>query len=671
MKINVASNVNAKKYRHNLTHRVSTTSNFGFMQPIMCREVSPDTSIKLRVGQSVFLEPMSKPTFGACSVRTYTSFVPIADIWHPFESFLAAQTYRGANAHYIPTAVPNAPQGFLNMCVKMFSDCYIWTVTDPTQGVNLFSGKLTPSNSTGIGSRLVQKWNTELSANVFNTSILSSRLQIRKKYPTYSTPPSLDELDWYEVVSDSSATYLIGGIYSGYARDLRKILIGCGYQLNASNAPVSLLPLFAYYKAYFDLFYPARDLTWKDTQAFGFMESIEQSNSPAISAWGTVDTTRNLWLGFLDELANAFYTQNPDYVSAHITGTQLPISTANSSVSFVDPEGNADHVSAGTAHQAEWNIDTSSGDTYQLGGPALTLLRRLTQRLNSHTAIGGRIREFLRSVFNSDYRDEKESNFIGSQITNIDISEVMSQAETSEGYLGEYAGKGRAVNPGNYNTFTSHDFGFVVTMIGIVPDSRYCQAVDPLLRHVGRRDFYDRMIDSTTLVPTPKYCIYGCQDLSTEDSYNTITYNNGFGNIPAYMEYKQAYDVLNGQMSQPSKRSSYLPFTLDKILPFSWHFEGNGTTWIYNFASLDLVNGSIWRYIGKDQWLGYFNRIFINSGKLNGFAMESDNYRFNQVDDNFIIHNYIDLNVTAQWLPVADSFDTGSLEQDSMKVEKA
>lgn len=667
MKVNVRSNAQAKNYRHNLSHRVNTTSGYGFCQPIMGRELSSGCTVKYRVGQAVYLNPMSKPTFGQCALKTYHQFVPIADIWHPFESFLSGQTYRGSDAHYVPNVVPNASLVFLNQCCKVFSKIYCWTVTNANvsnQGLRYDS-----LSEMGVSSliSLYTKWNTDTSSSFWTSTELTT---FSISASSTQDHPSLDSMDWFEVVTSGNNTYLYGGQFSGFGRDLRKILIGLGYQLNGASDQPSILPLFAYYKVWFDLFAPQRNITWKDTNAYGFMERLEQHNLNDFSYWVADSTCKTLWLDFLHELANCYYTQNPDYVSAHISGAQLPIASSNSALSYVDQAGNIANVTSGTSHQAQITINTLGAST-ALGQTALNFLRRLHQRINAHTAMGGKIREYMRSVFGSDYRDEKESFFVGSQITDIDISEVMNQAETSAGVLGEYAARGIGKDRGQVYSYSTHCPGYFISIMAVVPDARYCQAVDPNLFHTKRYDFFDETWDSQTLLPTRKMCIYGNQDLLTPDSGSLTLYSGGFGNIPNYMEYKCAYDVLNGEMSQRSKRSTYLPFTLNKILPFSQYDQAGNYT---NLAPSLITNGTIWRYIGKDAWLGNFNRIFTNDDVTLVHGSRSNKeliYRYWAADDNFIIHCYLDFNVYAPWLPTADSFDTGSLEGASLKVEKA
>lgn len=666
MKINVRSNANMRKSRHDLTHRVNTTSNFGLCQPIMARELSPDCTVKYRVGQACYLNPMSKPTFGRCMIKTYHSWVPYADVWHPFESFLAGQTYRGSDAHYIPTSVPTMRMSLLNVWLKVHSEIYCWLMTNSqVTSSDIRYDSLTPYDTTTVKGAILTNWRnaTGVGLNIVNSTVLDARAIYVAAADNNKT---VSAMDWLDVMPYGSDTILVGGIYSGYARDLRKIFIGCGWQINNSTDDKSLLSVLSFYKAYFDLFNPQRDITWKDTYTYGLLEYMEQHNMSAFSSWAQDTIVGSLWINCMDEIADSYYTQNPDYVSAHITGTHLPIASGNDQMDYVDPYGTGLSMTANSTHQA--SIDTAY--TTHIGQAALNILRKLSERINAHTAMGGKIKEYLRSVYGSDYRDEKESNFVGSQITEIDISEVMNQAETSEGFVGEFAARGIGKNPGQVYSYTTHDFGCFISMMAIVPDARYCQAVDPLLNHTTRRSFFDASFDSITLLPTPKYNIYGVQEIMTNQSDSGTLYNGGFGNIPNYMEYKVAYDVCNGEMSQRSKRSSYLPYTLNKILPYS------NNSGLSNLSANVIVNGTLWRYIGKSPWVGNFNRIFTNDD-ANLYPLgrttteKGQKYRYGFSDDNFIVHCYLDFQVYAPWKPVADSFDTGGEDQSHLSVEKA
>ena len=80
MKANVQISNTGNKNRHNLTHQVSTSADYGFCQPIMCNEVEPGSTSNFSIGQAVFASPLVRPTFGKVTLNTYTAFVPAEDI---------------------------------------------------------------------------------------------------------------------------------------------------------------------------------------------------------------------------------------------------------------------------------------------------------------------------------------------------------------------------------------------------------------------------------------------------------------------------------------------------------------------------------------------------------------------------------------------------------------
>lgn len=73
-----------------------------------------------------------------------------------------------------------------------------------------------------------------------------------------------DYFDW--IVPNAAGTGIYCGRFTDRGRNFRKILLGLGYQLLLADQQVSILPLFAYYKTWFDLFAIQRDITWKDTR---------------------------------------------------------------------------------------------------------------------------------------------------------------------------------------------------------------------------------------------------------------------------------------------------------------------------------------------------------------------------------------------------------------------
>lgn len=698
MKIQISSQAGKRKYLHKLTHDNSTTESFGFCQPILCRELNAQDTASVRFAQVVRLNPLVKPTFGSMSLRTYTSFIKTADIYHAFESLLTGQAYNGAGTRYIPTEVPNLTNATMTWIIRAFSSVSFYTatnVTDTTDGVDLTTVNLVTNSSQintiyseflgNIDDNYEQASKVILALGVGLQPYSDGSLDSYTGFNYRVNPVEIDAGDWIYVFNyESGGTtihVMVVGTLNNYGRKLRKIWLGLGNQLNLNDTPVNMVRLFAYYKAWFDLFAPQRDITWKDTHAFKIMESLEQSGTD-FSAWLTNPANAVVMASFICDLANCYYTINPDYASAHIVGTSTQVaSQSNPQFSYLGVDGSP--VFINTDDDGQPSLDDTT-DNLSVNPSGLKILERLTKYVNIHTAVGGKIREFMRSIFNSEYVDEVDSQFIGSQIVNIEADDVFSTNQSSQVDLGEFAGKALAGTDGTKDklTFTAKAHGYLISFIAIVPDAKLCQAFDPTSFNIRRFDFHTPMFDGMTLVPSRKATVYGVEEIHIDGRNSIGNFDNGFGNIPIYTGNKIAHNIVNGDMSLAATRASYLPFNIDKLLPFrkvalTLH---SGSATQYDSVKLKvgvrpetLVAGTFWRYIGRNRWYGNYDRIFVDEGDNSWEATSTQTMQdiLGQFDDHFVIHNLIDLNVTGYELPMSQSFDTGAFDGDTMSVEKS
>lgn len=685
MKVQISRSATGKKYTHDLTHDISTTTGIGHVQPILCRECPAQDTVSLRFGTQVRLNPLVKPTFGTFKVKTYSSFVKIEDIYHPFASLLSGQSYNGSEVQYIPEYVPFIALRDLNGFCMAMSEIYTFvTSTGSISDGNITVAGATPVRFSVIGAEAQSAILSSFAENAmcFDSSIyvgLSNLIQNRfgrvlaegESYPLYKYDSNLsfsdiENFDWVYPVHTGGKYYLMCGRFTNFAKNLRKVLIGLGYKLSFSHQNVSILPLFAYYKAYFDLFIPQRDITWKDTSAFQFMEYLEQNGLYDVSDILISDPNSTHWdnfVNFIVDLATCYYTINPDYASAHIAGMSTDTATqSNPTFSYNNLYGTGfDDVSTDQNSQVyfEGNLSRSG----------LRVLNELSKLVNKATAIGGNIGAYMRSVFNSDYNDEVDSQLLGSSSFNFDPSPVFSTNESSDVALGEFAGQGYGQNAGTDGQikFTCKSQGYLISMLCIVPECKMSQGVDPNLLHLTRFEFYHEDFDALTLLPTKKLCIYGNQEYFNNSEPH---FAGGFGNIPNYTEYKVKDNILNGDMSLASTRASYAPFTLDKLLPYKMtSISGNVLT--IKSVPADLITaGTFWRYIGRDRAFGNFDRIFIQSYRQLDDRISND--FFNIDDDNIIVQMVADFKVTGYELPLSMSFDTGAIEGgDQMSVKKS
>lgn len=710
MKVNVPKQGDMKRYKHDLLHDVSTTSDVGFLQPFMVREFPGDSHAKITCGQIVRFANMVKPTFGSISLNTYNVFVPIESVYHPYGSLRTQQTYMGANATYIPQSVIKVSPFILNVFCRMLSHVEVWTanagtLTEFNNDINFAAGAFTNVTDATQGATYIGQFISDLNGMAQDFGYQSnpaSRIaeEISTKVGTVNPGPSFvvstsTELglaqgyDWIYCIKGSGSTpdKVYGGRYTRACRNIRKVLYGCGFKLIDDNEPLSFLPVMAYYKAWFDLFAPQRNTTWKDEAFAGFQEYCEQYGMFIIDDFLDVSTLGQpgeLFVQMMLDLAKCYITSNPDFVSAHITGQRIG-TTPNISLKYEPAarsltDGYVSNVNSQVPTFARDASGSAPSNSLQniLTPMGLELLMKVQKRTNVHTALGGRVRELLKSITGDDYLEEDASYWIGAQKVDILINPVFNTAESSEAALGQFAGAafGSSQQSQKELSYDCKELGFWVCFGTIVPDARFCQGMDMMLKHVGQFDFYDPMVDSSTMVPTARKYIFAEKQICMRSDKG---FSDSFGNVPAQIEYCIAQNIQNGDMSLMSTRASYLPWTLDKLLPYD-HIRKNSNN-TYSYVRLDpdlLVNGTIWRYLGLSRWIGQFDRIWEQD---NAVSSVLDEIYENWMEDLYFYYGApINDNVSIQctifgsyWhskLPVRDSYHTGAID-DGMTVEIA
>lgn len=676
-----------KKHKRNLVHDNSTTTDFGFMQPILNRRVHAQDTVNLRIAQLVRLMPMPLPTFGTIDLRTYASFVPIEDIWHPFASMMTGQAYNGVNGSYIPVRMPGATVGTLSCLALFCSNIYFAEITsgsgghfaaaDPSEAnmrayLAAFFEDMT--DSSGLSSDFLDAF---LPRHVVQQPDLCKFFTKSGNVGTsiWSEDPdsthfvdftSLDFIYQYNSGGANEKDKFIGFRLNNIGRALRKILIGSGYQLTKDNTFVEVCRIWAYYKVWFDLFQPARDLTWKDTVAFHLMEFMEQ-----MGLYNLLDCNmEDLCNFFYGELPYCYYTQDPDFISAHIVGMRNQI-VAGGTMHSLSPSGSSASISVSTSDTT--HTAHMTGDLGAMSWSMFEVWKKMSALVNIESGIGNRVRELMRVLFNSDYLDEHKSNYIGSQILPIEAEGIFSMANTDSMKLGEYAGKAVSGAEGKKFKYTCKSEGFVVALMAAVPRTGYAQGIDSMLEMTDKYSTYQPAFDGKTLLPSRKNVLFDIVEFYKhgDSSSTNIDYSGGFGNIPIYSGTRYAKNILNGDMSLKSTRESFLPYTLDKLLPYP-RFALDSSTGPYQVddtkvANSLLVASSMWRYIGKYGWMGNFDRIFWNQRKtdrVGTFAREI-------FDDNFVVSNLIVLEIYGYPLPWADSFQTEAFDGKTMSIQKA
>lgn len=475
---------------------------------------------------------------------------------------------------------------------------------------------------------------------------------------------------------------------SSFGKRLRKVLIGLGYNFSLSDdSEVSLLPLLAYYKAYWDSYAPERLRNFYMTPAWKLIQFFEDHNVNCAftgilnntNVQGQFDDIRFTFKQFMGDLGTCFATEAINAISAATEDMVLETAGAGSqgiydiiqsvladySQNYVNP---ADMVPG--QEQSIPKLGSMSGYA-RLAQPMLDTLKIAWTYVNKYSVAGKQIEEILRMNGLGAYVDECKGKFIAADESTIKISDVVATAATDESSLGQYGGRGIGFGQGQMS-FSTDRHGYFILLSAIVPEAGYVNSPDMTNEAVSFGDFYNPEFDGLNYEAVEKKQIVGSTLVNVKGD---TTANTTFGFLPTYSNWKFMSNKANGDFSLNSQRNSVTPYTLDKYIPVNdvavlnvvpdSQIPDNLTYTAVAplFEYSDLPNaGEDYRYINKMAWNGNFNRIF--KAEDDGvdwvdFSRNNNSYLFNSFEyDNFLTHNVFDIAYWAPMKAIEDSYST-------------
>ena len=528
--------------RFNLDHDYNTTLSFGETQPSFIREMIPGSKLEVKSNSLVRLAPMPAPTFGRMKIENRSHFIPLSSLVKHFQDSFLTQTIvsegpktfkvetlphiqlcrlswyilTGARCTIYKTSALD--ESYLSQTVKGFnvsdntSKTALQTLIASLQGTAQYFTPASPSATPPIGEygedyiQLVPErmfnvddnlpsGTLDLSkctiiplANRSNSAVMFGLNRVGQLDTTgegdylYGAV-HLNSADFVHTVTRSNGDVLHFAFrLSNFGKRLRKILIGLGYQIDfrATNQ-VSILPLFAYYKAYFDSFGLTLYQNYLHTNAARCLTDFDYNNNPSYNDYDST-LPKGSFRAFIYDLGNSFATAPQDYISSHTVTTAVS-PNAGGALSFIDVDGGTIPI-----EQQDSSIPNSSTDTNphafinQIIHSHLDseYLKKLYKWTNRNTIAGKRIREILISQGFGDWVDKQKTFFIGQDEQRIEIMEISATADTTSmgGYsLGEWAGKGRSEKQSKKHSYETDEHGYFITISTLVPEGGYTQAL--------------------------------------------------------------------------------------------------------------------------------------------------------------------------------------------------
>lgn len=476
-----------KKYTHNLDFDNNTTMDFGSVQPLLCQYLLPKSDVNLNYRQLIRLAPMPTPSFARIFAKNYARFVPMTDVVEYHEAFMSRKPYYSKDRSFIPAYMPFTDNRVLQYMLMWRSQ---WSVYLPVEGQPThYAVYNTGSNYESDYKHVMNSFYAYIGLGSQPSRPLQQSLFLNNLMAV-----SLEESDYIvPVYNNANATDLsqpdglIVFRYSDEAKRLRKVFVGLGYGLSLDDTNlVSLAPLLAFYKAYYDTFGMTRDKSFESTACFNLIRHISNYDYDySISMYAAAKPSHSplniqgVFEDFIGSLGQMFYSTADNFLAAHrldpmnnaslFAGKNLLEANGNKAAEFVlnHADVKMPGVRVGTGSVANKPL------IQQL---TLDVLKRISRFVSKDSVIGYRISDWVKVHYGADVVSSlfEESNFIHQSSTPVDISDVFSTSDTADvstpekgEYLGAYAGKGIGFNKNGF-TFHApcHGYLFVFSCVG-------------------------------------------------------------------------------------------------------------------------------------------------------------------------------------------------------------
>ena len=664
-----------KNYTHNMSFDNNTTMDFGFLQPLLSQYMLPNSTIKVGSKQLVRLAPMPTPSFARMYLQNFARFVKMTDVVPYYESLLSQISFTTpSGASVKPTQMPVTTNSFLLWNLLVLSRCSVYEKYSLGSVGDDFAYK--PLDVVGS---LEDKFKYMLQ-NRFG--FVDTDWTYKPEFTTakYSLSPLQSDYTILYSDSESKKDYMFCFQFSVRAKRLRKQFIGLGYSLNGEdNKPVSIAPLLAYYKAYYDYFGLTRDVQFEQTNCFKVIQYIWDYNVNFFQLTGHVSSQPlSIFILFLRDFQNLYYTDASSYIAAHrsspMNGAAQRLPAVNTSLySLVDYASNN---TPGYIKPNNFGVPNNIGNPPLATWLSIDLLRRLTRFVSKDSVIGKRLSDWVKVHYGSDVSFDlfKDSFNISEWRTPIDIDDVFSTSETADvgnenkgDYLGAYAGKGIGFGKGGF-TFKAPTHGFVFVMSCIVPITNIFQGNDPTLYAIDNDTIPRPEFDALGYEFTPKGAFMSDNFLlgATDDLGLT---KKGFGWVPRYTGFKVKKNIVNGDMCCGYFKRDLLPYFNDRLILSHGaqciditDNDGKPTGNVRFYLNTNSVPSAStsWQQICKYGFLSNYNRLFYNvKGDTDFVSTDLGDFIFDYGEfDNFICQTVFDVKVNNWLKPVQNSYDT-------------
>lgn len=462
---------------YDLSGDVIGTLDFGVpYRPIFCREVVPGDNWKIKLSAFTRLSAMVLPTFGRIKVVNRFFYVPMTVIHDSWNEFMSGQDISVREGSTLSRITP--------ACITM----------DNRSMCEAFTKASTFSMYDGVP--LVEQLSDSAT-----------------KY----------DFVWRTSASGTDHKY----VFKKRGRQVFNVLLGLGLlpRFKYSDVqPFSAMPLLAYAKVCYDWLVDSNFVNSIDFEVQGLFKR----NYGLLSNFEIYTILRIFSTCYEKDYFTSAW-QSPNQVDSSQFGN--PFSGS------IDIGGGFNSISNESFTGPTLSEYHEADKFTQVG---LDTLKSLASWVRRRLFTGFRIDKQMESTYGlkMDSEDARRSYYLGSVEVNVNISDVMSTAQTTNSdvvtHLGEYAGKGIGYEDG-YITFENDKpvHGYLLCLSAIVPDTAIVSGRSRETFHINREDFFD-----------PTFDIFSPQAIRNDEldlDWNNIDSDSPysiFGYAPRFAEYK-------------------------------------------------------------------------------------------------------------------------------------
>jgi hypothetical protein len=451
------------------------------LNPIYWKEMVPGETLKVGVENFTRLNPLVTPTFAPGSkLKVSRFFVPFRTIYRGWNDFIT-------DSVHVPSLGTDKNVSIQNKVPVVTNNVPIDALTNHWN---------IPGINSGFGNTFA--------------------VEVQGTDAAYDFVVRPD--DW---VSGSGTKYR----FTSLGQQAYKIITSLGYRFTFDGRDTqeySALPLLAYAKVYADYYWPS---AYMDNYNHYVLEALFNADNGVELSLTAQQVFYILVLCtyvcydsdyFVSAFDNPMSPSDGNYSTFQLNDYSLP-SPFNRNVSTATTIAN---VRATVSNDNLKINSNATGVTDSMGTPAVysqspyypaftqyvdSMLHRLTDYMKRHQLAGSRAMERYLARFGKSLSAEKlnRSVYLGTDVTSIQIGDVMSTSDTLQevssakagtgsssttgstsvigSQLGSYAGKGIAYSKNDYDGFSTDEYGIYIITASLVPDVFYDQGIDPSL----------------------------------------------------------------------------------------------------------------------------------------------------------------------------------------------